>query len=99
VRLQLTEGQHGIYPGMWVKVRFQTGAEQVLLTPSSALVQRSELTAVYVLDQDGVPRLRQVRPGRTLPDGNVIIQAGLDAGELVVTDPDAARLALLAEQP
>jgi RND family efflux transporter MFP subunit len=99
VRLQLSEGQHGIYPGMWVKVRFQTGEEEALLTPVSALVQRSELTAVYVLDEDGLPHLRQVRLGRTLPDGNVMIQAGLDAGERVVTDPDAARLALLAGQP
>ncbi len=96
VRLQLSEGQHGIYPGMWVKVRFQTGEEQALLVPASALVQRSELTAIYVLDEEGLPRLRQVRLGRALPDGNVMVQAGLDAGEQVVTDPDAARLALLA---
>lgn len=96
VRLQLAEGQHGVYPGMWVKVRFQTGVEEALLVPASALVQRSELTAVYVLDEGGAPRLRQVRPGRTLPDGNVMIQAGLDAGERIVTDPVAARVALLA---
>jgi len=95
-RLQLPEGQHGIYPGMWVKVRFQTGEEEALLVPPSALVQRSELTAVYVLDGEDLPRLRQVRLGRTLPDGRVMVQAGLDAGERVVTDPDAARLVLLA---
>jgi RND family efflux transporter MFP subunit len=95
VRLQLSEGQHGIYPGMWVKVRFQTGEEKALLVPVSALVQRSELNAVYVLDGDGIPRLRQLRLGRTLPDGTVMVQAGLDAGERVVTDPDAARLAIL----
>jgi len=95
-RLQLSEGQHGIYPGMWVKVRFQTGEEEALLVPASALVERSELTAVYVLDGEDLPRLRQVRLGRTLPDGRVMVQAGLDAGERVVTDPDAARLELLA---
>jgi RND family efflux transporter MFP subunit len=98
VRLQLPEGQHGIYPGMWVKVRFQTEEEKALLVPVPALVQRSELTAVYVLDGDGMPRLRQVRLGRMLPDGTVMVQAGLDAGERIVTDPDAARLALLAER-
>lgn len=92
VRLPLAEGQHGIYPGMWVKVRFLTGEQQALLVPASALVQRSELTAVYILDDSGTPRLRQVRLGRTLPDGRVIVLAGLDAGETVVTDPDAARL-------
>jgi len=93
-RLRLTEGQHGIYPGMWVKVRFLIGEEQALLVPQSAVVQRSELTGVYVLGEDGVPRLRQVRLGRAQPDGRVIILAGLDDGEIVVTDPEAARIAL-----
>jgi len=98
VRLRLAEGQHGIYPGMWVKVRFQTGEERALLVPASAMVQRSELDAVYVLDENGAPRLRQVRRGRTLPDGRVMVLAGLDAGETVITNPEAARLALVAEQ-
>jgi RND family efflux transporter MFP subunit len=93
-RLRLAEGQHGIYPGMWVKVRFNTGAQQALLVPAAAIVQRSELTAVYVLAEDGVPRLRQVRLGRRQADGRVAILAGLDAGEAVVTDPEAARMAL-----
>jgi len=90
-RLRLAEGQHGIYPGMWVKVRFLTGEEEALLVPRSAVVQRSELTAVYVLGEDGVPRLRQVRLGREQSEGRVAILAGLDDGEVVVTDPGAAR--------
>ena len=96
VRLRLAEGQHGIYPGMWVKVRFHAGEEEALLVPGSAVVRRSELTAVYVLGEDGVPRLRQVRLGRPQADGRVAILAGLDAGERVVTDPQAARQALAA---
>jgi RND family efflux transporter MFP subunit len=98
VRLRLSEGQHGIYPGMWVKVRFHAGEEKALLVPSSAVVQRSELTAVYVLGEDGVPRLRQVRLGRPQADGQVAILAGLEAGERVVTDPKAARQALAASR-
>jgi RND family efflux transporter MFP subunit len=95
VRLRLAEGQHGVYPGMWVKVRFRTGEEEALLVPEEAVVQRSELTAVYVIGGDGAPRLRQVRLGRQLPDGMRVIRAGLEAGETVVTDPDRARLTLL----
>ncbi|MBT8049012.1 MAG: efflux RND transporter periplasmic adaptor subunit [Xanthomonadales bacterium] len=98
VRLKLAEGQHGIYPGVWVKVRFQTGEEEALLVPASAVVQRSELTAVYVLDTTGTPRLRQIRTGRALADDRVIVLAGLEAGESVITDPEAARIALLAGQ-
>ena len=96
VRMRLAEGQHGIYPGMWVKVRFHTGQQEALLVPASAVVQRSELTAVYVLGEDGAPRLRQVRLGRAQPDQQVSILAGLEAGEAVVTDPEAARLAAIA---
>jgi RND family efflux transporter MFP subunit len=95
-RLRLAEGQHGIYPGMWVKVRFLTGEEQALLVPLSAVVQRSELTAVYVLGEDSLPRLRQVRLGRAQSDGRVAILAGLDDGERVVTNPEAARILLTA---
>jgi len=95
-RLRLAEGQHGIYPGMWVKVRFLTGEEQALLVPQSAVIQRSELTAVYVLGEDGVPRLRQVRLGRLQADDRVAVLAGLDDGEVVVTDPEAARVSLTA---
>jgi RND family efflux transporter MFP subunit len=94
VRLRLAEGQHGIYPGMWVKVRFHTGEQEALLVPASAVVQRSELTAVYVLGADGTPRLRQVRLGRPQPGETMAILAGLEAGEAVVTDPEAARVAL-----
>ena len=99
VRLRLSEGQHGVYPGMWVKVKFRTGEQESLLVPESAVVQRSELTAVYVLDDQGTPRLRQVRLGRKLENGNRVILAGLGAGETVVTDPDKARIALLGRQP
>ena len=36
---------------------------RALPVPVSAVVRRSELTAVYVLGEDGAPRLRQ-NPGR-----------------------------------
>lgn len=95
VRLRLAEGQHGIYPGMWVKVRFVTGVEKAMPVPASAVIRRSELTGVYVMNDDGVPRLRQVRLGRELPGHRVAVLAGLDAGEQVVVDGDAARRAVL----
>ncbi|MEJ2383028.1 MAG: efflux RND transporter periplasmic adaptor subunit [Xanthomonadales bacterium] len=98
VRMRLAAGQHGIYPGMWVKVRFHTGEDQVLPVPATAVITRSELTAVYVMGNDGAPRLRQVRLGRELPDGRIAVLAGLDPGERVVTDGDAARRALLGER-
>lgn len=98
VRLRLAEGQHGIYPGMWVKVRFVTGEEEAMLVPASAVVRRSELTGVYVVGPDGDYRLRQVRLGRELDDGRISILSGLQPGETVVSDGDAARRVVLGNR-
>jgi RND family efflux transporter MFP subunit len=60
-----------------------------LFVPSQALVRRSELAAVYVIDRDGKPTLRQVRPGPSV-GSQVEILSGVTAGERVALDPQAA---------
>ncbi|WP_374594497.1 efflux RND transporter periplasmic adaptor subunit [Aquabacterium sp.] len=57
--------------------------------PRAAVVQRGELSAVYVVDDQGRPALRQVRLGREQGD-LVEVLAGLSAGEHVALDPVAA---------
>jgi RND family efflux transporter MFP subunit len=94
VRVSLPEGQHGVYPGMLVKVAFVSDRMEQLLVPVEAVVRRSEVTAVYVLDPDGRLQFRQVRAGTVRPDGQVPVLAGLEDGEVVVTDPVAAAVAL-----
>jgi hypothetical protein len=89
VRLTLPAGMSGLYPGMTVKVAFATGEVKRLLVPASDVVQRGELVGVYVVDDHGVV-LRQVRTGNR--DGDQVeVLAGLDDGERVATDPQAAR--------
>jgi len=90
VRLKLPEGQFGLYPGMFVKVAFQIGAAERLLVPAAAVIQRSEVTGVYIV-VDGAIRLRQIRVGDTR-DGRVEVLAGLTEGELVALDPVQARI-------
>lgn len=94
VRVTLPQGQHGIYPGMLVKVAFVSGRRQSLMVPGEAVVRRSEVTAVYVLDNKGALHFRQIRTGAPRPDGQVPVLAGLDRGERVVTDPVGAAVAL-----
>lgn len=86
-RIALPERIEAFYPGMLVKVLFITGEEQRLLTPAGAVVQRGEVTGVYVLDERERPRFRSVRTGQTRPDGRMEVLAGLTAGERVVLDP------------
>lgn len=88
-RLELPENAADLYPGMFVKVAFVVGDADRLLVPASALVERSEVTAVYVVDPSGRTSLRQVRTGHRFDD-KIEVLAGLREGEHVAVDPVAA---------
>jgi RND family efflux transporter MFP subunit len=88
-RLDLPENATDLYPGMFVKVGFVTGNTERLLVPASALVRRSEVTAVYIAGGTGEVSMRQVRVGDQF-GGDVEILSGLQAGERVAVDPLAA---------
>jgi len=90
VRLDLPAGTPDLFPGMYVKVAFVTGSYQQLVVPAVAVVQRSEVTAVYVMAADGQIMLRQIRLGDEVGNGMVAILAGLEEGEQVALNPVAA---------
>lgn len=81
-------------PGMYARLSLPvpaTGGAVAAspMVPASAVVRRGELTALYVIDPQGRPLLRQVRLGRIEGD-RVEVLSGLNAGERVATDPQAA---------
>ena len=86
VRLDLPQTDDRLYPGMLVKVAVTIGSSERLLLPQQALVSRSEVNAVYVIEDDGSVSLRQVRPGNRYGE-QVEILAGLDANESIALDP------------
>jgi RND family efflux transporter MFP subunit len=94
-RADLPSGVTGLAPGMHARVGFVTGESSRLFVPGDAVVERSELRAVYVVSADGRVALRQVRLGPRLDD-RVEVIAGLVAGERVATDPAVAGLAARA---
>ena len=87
VRIYLPRNEAGIYPGMFVRAHFVTGMANKLVIPVSAVLRRGEVVAVYVVDEKGDVRLRQVRLGEATADGAVEVLAGLNAGEKVALDP------------
>ena len=93
VRVDLPQGRHGVYPGMFVKVAFVTGERQSLLLPVEAVVHRSEVTGVYVIKGEAIS-FRQIRIGQRLDGGQVEVLAGLGAGESVALDPVRAGVKL-----
>jgi RND family efflux transporter MFP subunit len=85
VRLELPDGQFGLYPGMFVKAAFRIGETERLLIPTQAILQRSEVTGVYVVTPDTI-RLRQIRTGQSF-DSRTEVLSGLQVGESVALDP------------
>jgi multidrug efflux pump subunit AcrA (membrane-fusion protein) len=54
--------------GLFGRARFPTGAREALLVPTAALVERGQLTGLYVVDDRGVARLRLVTVGTRQAD-------------------------------
>jgi RND family efflux transporter MFP subunit len=91
LRLDLPPQTPGIAPGMFARVWLagEGGEGGRLFVPAKSVVRRAELTAVYVIGEQGRPVLRQVRLGAA--DGDrVEVLAGVSAGERVATDTQAA---------
>jgi multidrug efflux system membrane fusion protein len=93
VRLGLASGSSGAtpVPGMFARAWLPSTGESPaqLMVPARAVIRRTELNAVYVVDQAGKPWLRQIRVGRTVGD-QIEVLAGLEAGERIALDPLAA---------
>jgi hypothetical protein len=93
VRIDLKANEAGIYPGMFVRSHFVIGKVKKLLVPNSAVLRRSEVVAVYVVDEKNVPHLRQIRLGEPTANGEVEVLSGLTVGEQVAIDPVRAGMA------
>jgi RND family efflux transporter MFP subunit len=91
LRLDLPANLSPIRPGTFARVWLSSTvpSETRLSVPASAVVRRAEVTAVYVVPEDGRPLLRQVRLGPAAGD-RVEVLSGLSAGERVALDPQAA---------
>lgn len=97
-RVYLPENLEGVMPGMFVRAHFVVGKNSKLVLPAAAVLRRGEVTAVYVVDDGGLPHLRQVRLGEAVSGGvnlpSLEVLAGLTAGEKVALDPVKAGIAL-----
>ncbi len=94
VRLNLPEDLRGVYPGLFARAYFTIGKAKKLLVPQAAVVRRSEVTGVYVVDAKGRVSMRQVRLGEVQVNGDMEVLAGLASGETVALDPVKAAIYL-----
>lgn len=87
VRVELPANLEGVSPGMFARVHFITGQSQRIAVPATAILRRSEVTAVYVVDARRAFSMRQIRLGKALQDGTIEVLAGLSGGEEIALDP------------
>jgi RND family efflux transporter MFP subunit len=90
VRVDLPEDVRGDYPGIFARAHFVIGSAPRLMVPREAIVHRSEVTAVYVVDGNGRASMRQVRIGTASDERAVEVLSGVRVGESVALDPVAA---------
>lgn len=92
-----------LFPNQFVNLRLRLGATPGVLVPVTAVRTGPDGDYVYVVDAERVARMRPVRRGGATVD-EVLISAGVQAGELVVTEggdrvKDGGRVALAGERP
>lgn len=85
---------HGLAPGMFARLQLPVQALSKddaarLYVPVKAVVRRAELHAVYVVNSQGKPMLRQIKPGPVTGNEQEVL-AGVAAGEKVMLNPLAA---------
>jgi RND family efflux transporter MFP subunit len=93
IRLELPAEVRGVVPGVYARAHFVVGKAPRLLVPRAAVLRRSEVTGVYVVDSEGRARLRQVRLGSAGDETSVEVLAGLKPGERVALEPVKAGIA------
>lgn len=91
LRIDLPEQFGTATPGNFARVWLpgERSGQTHLYVPSKALFRRAELTAAYVVDNQGKVQLRVVRVGHE-SGGETEVLAGLSAGEHVALNPLAA---------
>jgi RND family efflux transporter MFP subunit len=75
----------GLKSGMFGRFQLDKGTTRTLLVPDSAVLERGELTSVFVVGSDQVSRLRWIKVGRRF-DKQIEILSGVNVGELVLLE-------------
>ena len=81
VKVEMTDPS--LRSGLYAKVRFPLGQRQALVAPVESIVNKGQLSGVYIVDEKNLISYRLVKTGKTTGTG-VEILSGLSAGESIV---------------
>ncbi len=71
--------------GLYGKARFPVGEKQILKLPQKAVLERGQLSSVFVVDPSNTVHLRLIKTGKTYGD-QVEVLSGLNDGDRVVVE-------------
>ena len=77
--------REGLKTGMFGRFQLVKGITHTIGVPAVALLERGELTSLFVVGEDRIARLRWVKVGRRF-ENQVEILSGITEGERVLTD-------------
>ena len=80
----------GLKSSMFGRMQLQKGVSRTILVPKAAVIERSQLTGLYVLGEDDRAYLRWIKVGRTLGNDLEVI-SGLNPGERLLADAAQGR--------
>ena len=84
VKIDIPSAQ-ALRSGLYGTARFVRGQRQGIAIPSKAVVQRGQLTGVFVVDDANIARLRLIKTGKAYGE-QVEVLSGLNEGERIVID-------------
>ncbi|WP_144213939.1 efflux RND transporter periplasmic adaptor subunit [Shewanella donghaensis] len=83
-RVYLSQSEHNVIPGQWVKIIIDSNVEPSLYIPVTAITKRGQLSGVYRQVNDQT-LFTQIRTGQQQTD-QVEVLAGLQSGDVILED-------------
>ncbi len=83
--VKINPGSGQARSGLFVRVRIPVGKKEVIVVPQKAIVQKGQLTGVYVVDDHGIVTYRLIRMGTTYAGGTEIL-SGLASGDRLIIE-------------
>lgn len=83
LKIDLGQDKKGLRTGLYAKVRIATGKNQTIVLPTKAIVEKGELTGVYVVNSEGVIAYRLIKAGKSYGNTSEIL-SGVQAGDKVI---------------
>lgn len=83
--VKISSSGEGMRNGSYGKVSIPAGKKETLLVSKKAIVEKGQLTGVYVVDTDSIVTYRLIRAGRVYGD-KVEVLSGLNPNERIIVD-------------